>query len=399
MNIDKLRIEDYTDKYFTRSRKVLQYNMMNPIVRAQIFLRKPGIVNGIAETVNFIKMFCPSAKILAQKDFTPYESCVPVIVFEAPAVEIIELETVYLGIISTFTTEASTKTIMNLNTIASNTLDTISQIRDMIGSRGLMYMGARHIHHGWDATISEHAFRAGCTDCSTDVGSRRNNRLGVGTIPHALENIFAFYHGAENAVVNTTRAFNTWRKETGEKCNTVALVDYNNKEISDTLSTYSVLGDDLFGIRVDTCGENVMQGASTHKDIEFRNGEARFWVDGRKIHIKPENLKYWFGNGVTISGVYSLNNAVMHVESGPSRKLKFILSSGFGNPKKVAAFVEAEEQLQTQLFDTLGVGNIYNIPELRIATMDIVSVLDEDKWVNCSKIGRSHKQNPGLAQV
>ena len=74
--------------------------------------------------------------------------------------------------------------------------------------------------------------------------------------------------------------------------------------------------------------------------------------------------------------------------------IKVALSSGFADPKKVEAFANAEEILETKLFDMLGVGQVF---KSRAAKMDIVAVGETPKdFIPISKTGRGYNPNPRL---
>jgi len=220
------------------------------------------------------------------------------------------------------------------------------------------------------------------------------NLEGMGTIPHALENVMAWKYGKENAVYEATKAFD---RVISKEVPRIALVDYNNREVSDSLTCCRKLGESLFAVRVDTPGENVMQRGEGEKLGYYSDGKFRTIVYDEKVEIPINQTKYWFGTGVTVSGVYRLRK--MMDESG-FEKTKIILSSGFGKEEKVRAFVEAEEMLGTRLFDGLLVGDVFGQPDIRFATMDIVEVgEDEQHLIPVSKVGRKLRKNENLDKV
>ncbi|PIN89516.1 hypothetical protein COU57_05975 [Candidatus Pacearchaeota archaeon CG10_big_fil_rev_8_21_14_0_10_32_14] len=174
----------------------------------------------------------------------------------------------------------------------------------------------------------------------------------------------AYKYGLQNAVVEATKSFD---RHIDSNVPRIALIDYANREDTDTLKVADALGNKLNAVRVDTCGENVMQGGTLGK------------------------LEYWDGNGVTILGVDSLNRVLRDVNR---EDVKVILTSGFGDVSKVEAFAYAEKYLGRKLFDGLGVGGIF---ESRMATMDVVAIGDErDHMIPMSKVGRVYRPNPNL---
>lgn len=376
--------EAYTDKYFLRSATIIEKEGMNPIVRAQVFVRKgPGITDGIDEALAVIKrysnFFENGGKAYALPDGVEYSSCETLLLLEGPLQEIIELETIYLGVL--------TKAITARNTGVDHVdLDaaekTMRQVVQNAQNRPVIYFGARHWSYEEDASIGAAAARGGASGAATDAAASAFGRLGEGTIPHVLENAFAARDGRDLAVVNATLAFD---KHIDPSVRRIALIDYNNREIDDSIATWKALGDKLFAVRVDTPGENVMQG-----------GVAQYSGENELCKVSPDNpdSKFWYGNGVTVTGVLALRRAL---DQAGATNLKIVLTSGFGDPEKVAAFVRAEEILEVKLFDSLGVGGIY--PSWA-ATMDVVGVQNESgKFEPLSKVGRYYRENKRLIDL
>jgi len=285
------------------------------------------------------------------------------LLIEGRAQDVIPLETILLGIISSRTTQQNDRHGINLSDITKRT----QQIVSLVGDRPVYYFGARHWHYEEDEAIAKATFLGGVSSASTEIGAHTMGKEPVGSIPHSLENIFAWKYGADRAVLETIKAFDLFMKPEIPR---IALVDYRNREIDDSLEVARVLGEKLYGIRVDTSGECLMQGAE---------------------ESGAESGHYWYGKGMTISGVSHLRETLNR--KGYSN-IKIMLSSGFGNPEKVQAFVDAEKELGYKLFDALGVGNLY---DSRIATMDIVAVGESlDSMEPCAKSGRCYHANPNL---
>ena len=358
----------YTDKYFLRTNEIIKAEGLNPYVRAQVFIRKgPGIVEGIDEAVSILETYSELQKngghVYTLGEGAQYSAKETVMVIEGHIQDLVELETMYLGVISAETTKANDEAGPNIEQAQKN----MQAVVDAAKGRPVSYFGARHWRFDEDAEIAKAAYKGGATSCSTDNGAAYAQQKGIGTIPHALENIFAWKYGVEHAVAKATEAFD---KHIAKEVPRIALIDYANREISDTIATANALEGKLAAVRVDTCGENVAQG-------------------GIAEHGKP----FWGGTGVTISGVYELRKAL---DNSGHENVDIILTSGFGNPEKVKAFVDAEKELGVKLFDALGVGGIF---KARFATMDIVAVgKDKDSMKPMSKIGRGYQPNEKLVQ-
>lgn len=361
----------YTDTYFLRSLQILQHENLNPFVRAQIFLRSSGNIAGISDAINVLRtystLFTNGGRVVALSDGDDCVELESVMVLEGLAQDIIPFETMMLGLVSYATTMRNNGKAVDYKSVTKKA----RQIVSLVGSRPVMYFGARHWTYKEDFEIAKAAFAGGITDASTDGGSSAIGKRGVGTIPHSLECIYAWKYGKDNTVLETTRAFDRIIEPSIPR---IALVDFNNREVDDSVSVARVLQERLYGVRVDTPGENTMQGL-----VRFEN------------HRGDKN---WEGEGVTIGGVYSLRKAL---DEAGFEHVKIILTSGFANPEKVRAFVNAEEELGIRLFDSLGVGQLY---DSHVATMDIVGVGEtRESIVPISKVGRGYKRNPRLSHL
>ena len=342
------KMKKFADKYFLRANEILKAEGLNPWVNMQVFVRKgPGRIAGIDEAVDIIIQNSDIEKvrgrIYAKREnglYAPKETVMNII---APVQEIMELETVYVGVITSATTLENDKRDIDLDEIRRN----VEQVVELAGERPVFYFGARHWHYNMDRVISKAAFAGGVRECSTDEGAEAAGKKGVGTIPHALENVYAYYYGKELAVALSTKAFDRYMDRGIPR---VALVDYANREITDTVSTIGILKANrsyetsLDAVRVDTCGENIAEGGIAY--------------DGRD---------YWTGTGVTVAAVAGLRKAIDRT----GNNVGIMLSSGFSNPDKVKSFNEGENYFRTKLYDGIGAGFFDNA---RCGTADIIAV-------------------------
>jgi nicotinate phosphoribosyltransferase len=386
------RFEPFSDKYFLRTHEILKAEGLNPWVRAQVFIRKgPGEVAGIEESLAMLERFTElkanGGKVYALPERSPYRPKETLMVIEGPMQDIIALETLYLGALTAATTRLNDNVEKVDLTAAEGNM---RQVVELAAGRPVSYFGARHWSYTEDPAIAYAAYKGGATSCSTDAGAATFGQVGQGTIPHALENIYAWKYGKENAVVEATLAFD---RVIAPEVPRIALIDYNNRELDDSVAVADALKGKLYAVRVDTCGENVAQGAL----ISPRCEEADAWR-AQGIALPPEDspeARFWYGTGVTVTGVYALRKAL---DQFGHQDVKIILTSGFGDPAKVQAFVDAEQKLGVKLFDALGVGGIYK--PCRMATMDVVAVGEtEDTMTPISKVGRPYNPNPRLTRM
>jgi nicotinate phosphoribosyltransferase len=383
--------EPYLDKYFPRTLQILEAEGHNPWVRAQVFIRKgPGIVGGVEETLAMIDKYTKirehGGRVYGIPEGSHYESRETMLVIEAPAQDFIALETLYLGAISSETTRL-TDGVTQMDTDGAR--ETMRRVVELVGNRDVYYGGARHASYREDAAISAAAFDGGATACSTDAGARAQGQVGMGTIPHALENIYAWVSGKNNAVVEATLAFD---RVIDPSVRRVALIDYNNRELDDSVAVADALQGRLSAVRVDTCGENLAQGALLSPDGPAADAMRETGVT--LPSADAPGAKYWYGNGVTVTGVLALRK---HLDEHGHPNVNIILSSGFADSRKVEAFVEAEKTLGIRLFDALLVGGIFRS---RAATMDIVAIGETaESMTPLSKVGRPYRPNDRLVPL
>ncbi len=365
-------VNEYTDKYFLRTREILEKEGLNPTAKAQVFVRKgPGVVAGMDEALDLISKYATETKVMGLKDGMTYEPGEVLMTLEGPIQDYVTLETTYLGILAHNLTMANDGKEVDLQEVENKARAVVEAAK----GRPVLYMGARHYHMNQDAEIAAAAIRGGFTGTSTDVGSAVLGQRGVGTIPHVLENVMAHKYGMNRAVVEATKAFD---KHMDKEIPRIALIDYNNCEITDAINTAREVPS-LSAVRVDTCGENLAQGA-------LRDAYGLKDLVGRDVDVLKEDEKYWFGNGVTVTGVYALRKGLDNAGFG---NVGILLTSGFGNPEKVKAFTRAEQMLETKLFDGLGCGQL---APSRTTTMDVFEVEGNP----ISKVGRYERPNQRL---
>ncbi len=354
--------EPYTDKYFLRSNQVLKGEGMNPNVKMQIFIRRgPGRVFGIEEAIAILDKYSNirnSGRILALPEGSEYKPGEVVMQIEAPIQEIIELETMYLSAMSGKTSEAAGLRL-DLQSITENA----KKVAAAAEGRPVVYFGARHWHWSRDAEISKAAYDGGIKNCSTDVGAAAYGKVGLGTTPHVLMLMFGAKYGTQRGSVEAAKAFD---KHVDKSVPRIMLIDTFNRELADAKLVLEELGGKIDGFRLDTCGENIGEGGT-----------------------KNNGMQYETGNGVTIELV---KNFYQQLKSMGYVNKQIVLSSGFADAKKVAAFSAAEKKLGHRLFDSLGVGGLYKAIETKA---DIVEVDGR----RISKAGRFFRPIDRLEEV
>lgn len=366
--------EAYTDKYFLRSKEILQAENINPIVRYQVFTRQ-DVENftGIHDATKFIKSIAgDKVKIYSIKEGDSYKAKEPIMKLEGRVQDLVDLETGYLEILSGNITGK-----INLGEVREKAKAIIQAAEE----KPVIYMGARHFHYDLDEKIAKICKEEGFVGSSTDIGAKAWNAEGIGTIPHAL--IISYTaHMNENCIAGnpTVEAAKAFDKVIDKKVKRIVLIDTFNREITDSIETAKAVKN-LSSVRIDTCGENYSEGSLS--------------IELPKLNVDE---KYLNGKGVTIASIWALRQGLDKAGFG---NIELVVSSGF-NEEKTVAFIEADKTFQKlygkTLFDVIGTGSV---AKPIMTTGDIVAYFSEkqNKWVEMHKVGRPEIYSDKLQEV
>ena len=356
-----MKYKDLTDKYFLRSKEILEKEKINPVVKYQVFCRKSTKMPNIEDALDFlIKHSGDDIDITCKKEGTQINSGEIFLEYFAPIQDIIDLETVLLGLLSSSFT--GKLVYEDFKEIEKNAAAVVKAAKD----KPVFYFGARHYDPKHDSEIAKICKEVGFAGTSTDNGAKHFNSKGIGTIPHSL--ILAVYSDIMereefgiNPTVRTTELFD---KHMPSEVPRIALIDTFNRELSDSIETATKVHG-LNGVRIDTCGENFSQTIRP---------------------ISPPS-KYMVGKGVTVEAVWNLRNVLPD-------DIKITVSSGF-NAEKTEKFMQMNskylERFGIPLFDSIGTGSL--LPRAVMTTSDIVSYYSNrrDSWLPLSKVGRNER--------
>lgn len=341
----------YTDKYFLRTNEILKKEGINPEISMKVFSRGEGPSTGLDEAVEILNKYSDLEKlggavwIIKKKRFSNNQ---PLMIIKGPAQSFVELETMYLGVLSSAISRAVGIDEPDLNQITEK----MKRLKTIYQDIPIIYFGARHYHWSLDKKISAAVLKGGAVQTSTDIGSSNIGQKGVGTTPHVLTIILASIYGKENATLKTSELFD---KHMPLDVPRVTLVDTFNRELTDSLAVARYFGRRKNSFRIDTCGENIGEGGSLY------NGK------------KAEDPEYKTGTGVTIELATNLRNDL--IRNGYEENTEIFLSSGFGNEIKARVFVNAnkefKEKTRYDLFSGVGIGEISSA---RFCTADIFEV-------------------------
>jgi len=335
--INKIRKGYYSALYFNRTKLILLKEKNFKNVTMQIFQKNnKSILCGVNEVLELLKIGTgywekdkwvnkfKKLKIKHLHDGDTISSWESVIHITGPYVFFAHLESLYLGILARRTM------------IASNA----KKVMDAAKRKQVIFFGDRFDDFknqegdGYAAHIG--GINTVCTEAQVHFWSGKV----AGTIPHAL---IAINNGD---TVESTIQFARHIKD-----KIIALVDFDNDCINTSLKVAKTLGQQLWGVRIDTA-ENLID-----KSLQGKAGNKYFGVNPSLIKLLRKTL-----------------------DKNKFDYIKIIVSGGF-NESKINDFEKSKTPV-----DVYGVGSAL-VKGNNDFTADIVKVGDK----NLAKYGRKHK--------
>lgn len=334
--VDKIKSGWYSDKYFVRTKEILEKDNNHARVLMQVFCRKDAVVCGIDEAIAVLKLCAERPKELVIKalyDGDEIKAGETVMTIEGDYSTFAHLETVYLGVIARPTAIATA----------------VKKVVKAAGKKKVLFFPARFDHYRVQTTDGYAAFISGALGVSTDAQGLWWGEKGLGTVPHGL---IAAYGG------DTVKAAVAFDKYMPKNIQRIVLVDFKNDCVGTSLKVAEALGRRLWGVRLDT--------AEDVKDVS---------VNGRRKD----------SYGVCPELVFRTRKAL---DKQGFKHVKIIISSGF-NEEKIKRFLKLKAP-----FDAVGVGSALMREKIDF-TADVVKCNGRP----LSKIGRKYMPNRRLKLV
>jgi nicotinate phosphoribosyltransferase len=332
-------VSRYTDSYFTRAKITCAHAGNNRRVLYQVFQRGDAVLCGVRHAIELLAQTGPQVEVEGLVDgdrIAPLES---VLHIHGPIQELVELETIYLGLLSRMT-----KVTTNVRAVV-----------EAANGKPVLFFPARfgvpevQEYDGYAAKIG------GARGASTPAGAEAFGTPAVGTMPHAL---IAAFKGdtvaATLALAEATPDQPIW-----------ALVDFENDSARTSVEVYRALkarGLALAGVRLDTAAGLVDKGVE-------EAGQKFKGVNPLLVEIVRRRLD----------------------EAG-GKDVKIAVSGGF-NPEKIREFERVGAKV-----DVYAVGeNAFqgSTP----FTSDVVGYYENGRFVRCAKVGREYKPNPRMKKL
>ncbi|WP_102026744.1 nicotinate phosphoribosyltransferase [Salirhabdus sp. Marseille-P4669] len=259
---ERIREGWFSAVYFLKTREIVEKEKPDNIVTMQFFQKKNAVLCGTDEVIALIHTFAKhpeKLEIHSLKDgdkITPFET---VLTIKGPYQYFGYLEGIIDGILARRTS------------VATNVYHVVKAARASGKQKPVIFMGDRDDHYTQQAGDGYAAYIGGSTAQATHAMNEWWGKEGMGTMPHALIQIF------NGDVVEATKAY----YKTFPNDDLMALVDYNNDVITDSLKVARAFGDKLSAVRLDTSRTLVDQ-------YFFRNPHLMGSFDPRGVN--PELL-------------------------------------------------------------------------------------------------------------
>lgn len=340
------RIRDgwFSAVYFLKTREIVREFCPNNIVTMQFFQKEHAVLCGTDEVIALVKTFADEPEkleIYSLKDgdkISPFET---VLTITGPYQNFGYLEGIIDGILARRTS------------VATNVYNVVKAAALSGVQKPIIFMGDRDDHYTQQAGDGYAAFIGGSTAQATHAMNEWWGKQGMGTMPHALIQLF------DGDVVAAAKAYYAKYPED----DLIVLVDYNNDCITDALRVAREFGDKLKGVRVDT---------------------SRTMIDQYFIR-HPEVLGTFDPRGVNPPLIFALREAL---DREGFHHVKIVVSGGF-NEQRIIEF-----EKQGVPVDMYGVGS--SLLKIHIGfTGDNVLLNGKHQ----AKAGRRYRPNPRLEKV
>jgi len=346
--VEKIRDAYYSDTYFALTKDLLEAEGKRPRVTMQVFAKRQGLLGGIDEALAVLRLCSgqrradggwedgwPGLTVHALHEGDPIRPWETVLTIEGDYSLFAHLETVYLG------------TLARRSLVMSN----VRRVVDAADGKSVLFFPARHDHWLVQTGDGYAAHVAGAIGVSTDANASWWGGRGTGTIPHAL---IAVYGG------DTVAAARDYAARFASRSNIICLVDFHNDSVEEAVKVADALGDDLWGVRLDT--------SETLVDLALADRP-----DAAELHGVTPELARAVRDGLDAAG---------------HQGVKIVVSGGFDAEK-----IERFEALGTPV-DSYGVGS-----SLIRGNFDFTADVVELDGRPAAKVGRELRPNPRLEVV
>ncbi len=219
--------------YFLKTKEIVEEFTPENFVTMQFFQRNNAVLCGTDEAIALIQSFAEdpaSLEVHSLKDgdkITPFET---VMTITGPYQNFGFLEGLIDGILA------------RRSSVSTNVYNVVTAAHSGGVQKPVIFMGDRDDHFQMQSGDGYAAYIGGATAQATHAMNEWWGIAGMGTMPHALIQLF------EGDLVKACEAYH----KKFPQDDLIALVDYNNDVIEDSLKVARVFGETLKGVRLDT---------------------------------------------------------------------------------------------------------------------------------------------------
>ncbi|CDO01586.1 nicotinate phosphoribosyltransferase pncB2 [Oceanobacillus picturae] len=230
---ERIREGWFSAVYFLKTKEIAENKLPDNSVTMQFFQKESAVLCGTDEAIALLHTFAKNPETLeihSLKDgdkISPFES---VLTVTGAYQQFGFLEGIIDGILARRTS------------VATNVYNVVKAGRTSGKQKPVIFMGDRDDHYTQQAGDGYAAFIGGSTAQATHAMNEWWGKAGMGTMPHAMIQMF------RGDLVAASRAYHEMYPDD----DLVALVDYNNDVITDSLKVAHEFGKDLKGVRLDT---------------------------------------------------------------------------------------------------------------------------------------------------
>lgn len=269
-----------TDIYFIRTMDILKsMGIDDKYVIAEIFARKDGVFAGIEDVKTLLKG--KNIELWSIKEGDSFKAKEPILVIKGPYSEFGAYETVILGMLAS----------------ASGWATASREIKEACGDKTFLCFGARHVHPAVAPCMERSAIIGGATGASCILAAKEMNIEPSGTLPHA-----AMLIAGDTEII--AKHYDELMPLEHKR---IILVDTFKDEVEESIRIAKLLGDRLYGVRLDTPSERggvtfgLVRELRAKLDHEgFEN--VKIFVSGG---LNPEKIKELLAAGADSFGVGS----------------------------------------------------------------------------------------------
>ncbi|WP_042345266.1 nicotinate phosphoribosyltransferase [Bacillus massiliigorillae] len=330
--------------YFLKTKEIIEDFCPEKEVTMQFFQRQEAVLCGVDEVIALIQEFAEKPEELEIHSLSDGDKISPfetVMTIKGHYQNFGFLEGIIDGIFARRTS------------VATNVYNVVKAAGISGVQKPVIFMGDRDDHYTQQAGDGYAAYIGGATAQATHAMNEWWGKQGMGTMPHALIQMF------NGDVVEACKVYNKKFPED----ELTALVDYNNDVITDSLKVAREFGSLLKGVRVDT---------------------SRTLID--KYFLRNQHLLGTFDpRGVNAELIFALRQAL---DAEGYQHVKIVVTGGF-TEKRIEEFEKSGVPV-----DMYGVGS--SILKINIGfTGDNVLLNDQPQ----AKEGRKYRPNPRLEKV